>query len=222
MSKVVHEELTWGNLAQVIRTVQQGLQTGSIPSGFAESQQTDFIALTGTLNIQNGLAQNLDLTMLSPLLRVEGTGSVNLAQQAIEYRLTPRAVQSLTGQGGDLDLQGVGVPIVIRGGFNDVSVSIDFASVARDIARARAGTLIGGQAGAALSGNGSLEDAARGALRDALGGSRSDEESEEEDPGRRLLRGILGGSRPQTEEEPPAESDEEDDGEGEGEGGGGG
>lgn len=214
--------ITGVNLAQVIRTVQQGLQTGSIPSGFAESQQTDFIALTGTLNIQNGLAQNLDLTMLSPLLRVEGTGSVNLAQQAIEYRLTPRAVQSLTGQGGDLDLQGVGVPIVIRGGFNDVSVSIDFASVARDIARARAGTLIGGQAGAALSGNGSLEDAARGALRDALGGSRSDEESEEEDPGRRLLRGILGGSRPQTEEEPPAESDEEDDGEGEGEGGGGG
>jgi AsmA protein len=203
--------ITGVNLAQVIRTVQQGLSTGSIPAGFSEAQQTDFTALTGTINIQNGLAQNLDLTMLSPLLRVEGTGSVNLAEQAIEYRLTPRAVQSLTGQGGDLDLQGVGVPIVIRGGFSDVSVSIDFASVARDIARARAGTLIGGDVGAALSGGGSLEDAARGAIRDALGGNRTEEGSEEEDPAQRLLRGLFGGSRPQ-EEEAPAEDEEEQDG----------
>jgi AsmA protein len=210
--------ITGVNLAQVIRTVQQGISTGSIPSGFSEAQQTDFTALTGTINIQNGLAQNLDLTMLSPLLRVEGTGSVNLAEQAIEYRLTPRAVQSLTGQGGDLDLQGVGVPIVIRGGFNDVSISVDFASVARDIARARAGTLIGGQAGAALSGGGSLEDAARGAILDALGGNRSGDDAEEEDPAQRLLRGILGGSRPQQDEEPPAQDDEGEGG-GDGEGG---
>lgn len=207
--------ITGVNLAQVIRTVQQGLSTGSIPAGFSEAQQTDFTALTGTINIQNGLAQNLDLTMLSPLLRVEGTGSVNLAEQAIEYRLTPRAVQSLTGQGGDLDLQGVGVPIVIRGGFNDVSVSVDFASVARDIARARAGTLIGGDVGAALSNGGSLEDAARGAIRDALSGGGSGEASEEEDPAQRLLRGIFGGSRqPQEEEEPPADDGAEDDGSG--------
>lgn len=211
------------NLAQVIRTVQQGLESGSLPSGFSEGQQTDFTALTGTLNIDQGLAQNLDLTMLSPLLRVEGTGSVNLAEQQIQYRLTPRAVGSLAGQGGDLDLQGVGVPVVIRGGFNDVSVSIDFASVARDIARARAGTLVGGEAGAALSGGGSIQDAARGAIRDALG--RSDPATEE-DPGRRLLRGILGGSRdPQAEPEEPGEDPPQDDsgGEaGEGDSGGGG
>lgn len=208
------------NLAQVIRTVQQAIQTGSIPSGFAESQQTDFTALTGTLNIQQGLAQNLDLTMLSPLVRVAGTGSINLGRQEIEYRLTPRAVQSLTGQGGDLDLQGVGVPIIIRGGFNDVSVSVDFASVAGDIARARAGTLIGGQAGAALSGGGSLQDAARGAIMDALGGNREGEQAEE-DPARRLLRGILGGSRPaQPQPEPAPEPEPEPQPEGEGDDGG--
>ena len=204
--------VTGVNLAQVIRTVQQGLQSESIPAGFAETQQTDFTALTGTVDIENGLAQNLDLTMLSPLLRVEGAGAVNLAEQAIEYRLTPRAVQSLTGQGGDLDLQGVGVPIVIRGGFNDVQVSVDFAAVARDIARARAGTLLGGEAGAALSGGGSLGDAARGAVRDALGGGA--EEDEAEDPARRLLRGILGGSRASE----PAQDTEPEDGDGGAEG----
>ena len=204
--------ITGVNLAQVIRTVQQGLESGSIPSGFAEAQQTDFTALTGTLTIENGLARNLDLTMLSPLLRVEGSGSVNLAEQAIEYRLTPRAVQSLTGQGGDLDLQGVGVPIVMRGGFNDVSISVDFASVARDLARARAGDLIGGDAGAALSQGGSLRDAARGAVRDMLGGGAR-EEGEEEDPARRLLRGILGGAR---QDEPASGGDGDGDSGGDG------
>jgi AsmA protein len=208
--------ITGVNLAQVIRTVQQGIQSGSIPAGFSESQQTDFSALTGTINIERGLARNLDLSMLSPLLRVEGSGSVNLAEQMIEYRLTPRAVQTLTGQGGDLDLQGVGVPVILRGGFNDVSVTIDFASVARDIARARAATLIGGQAGAALSGGGTLQDAARGAVLDALT-RNAPENAEEEDPGRRLLRGLLGGSRPQPspdedadagDDEPAADDDE--------------
>ena len=65
-----------------------------------------------------------------------GVSAKNLAEQSIDYRLTPRAVQSLTGQGGDLDLRGLEVPIRIRGGFNNVSVGIDFEAVARDLLRA--------------------------------------------------------------------------------------
>lgn len=207
------------NLAQVIRTVQQAIQTGSLPSGFAESQQTDFTALTGSLNIQNGVARNLDLAMLSPLLRVEGAGQVDLGAQQIEYRITPRAVQQLTGQGGDLDLQGLAVPIRIRGGFNDVSVGVDFESVARDLVRARAGTLIGGDVGRALGEGQSVEDAARraagDALRNALGGDRPTEagaegEAEQDDSPAGLLRDLLNRRRTPPAEEEPAEDDPQD------------
>ncbi|MEQ8405884.1 MAG: AsmA family protein [Oceanicaulis sp.] len=204
------------NLAQVIRTVQQAVETGSLPAGFAESQQTDFTALTGTLNIENGVARNLDLTMLSPLLRVAGTGQVDLGAQQIEYRLTPRAVQAITGQGGDLDLQGLEVPIRINGGFNDVSVGIDFQAVARNLVRARAGDLIGGDVGRALGDGQSLEDAARGAagdaLRRALGGDRPEGEQSEEDRPGALLRDLLNRNR--------RDSNEDGEGEGDGEGGG--
>lgn len=198
------------NLAQVIRTVQQAVQTGSLPSGFAETQQTDFTALAGSLNIQNGVARNLDLTMLSPLLRVEGAGQVNLGAQEIEYRITPRAVQQLTGQGGDLDLQGLAVPIRIRGGFNDVSVGVDFEAVARDLVRARAGTLIGGDVGRALGEGQSVEDAARraagDALRNALGGARPAEgEAQPDDSPAGLLRDLLNRRRPPPAEEPAQE-----------------
>ncbi|MCH8489081.1 MAG: AsmA family protein [Oceanicaulis sp.] len=205
------------NLAQVIRTVQQAIQTGSLPSGFADTQQTDFSALTGSFNVRQGVAENLDLTMLSPLLRVEGAGTLNLAEQMIEYRLTPRAVQTLAGQGGDTDLQGLAVPVRIRGGFNDVAVSVDLEAVARDLVRLRAGSLIGGQAGQALTDGRRLEDVARDAatdaLRDALTGRpREGENGEQEthdDPARRLLEGVLG-RRPQPRQEP--EPEPEDDG----------
>ena len=188
------------NLAQVIRTVQQAIETGSLPSGFADSEQTDFSALSGSFNVRQGVAQNIDLAMLSPLLRVEGAGTLNLAEQLIDYRLTPRAVQTLAGQGGATDLQGLAVPVRIRGGFNDVSVSVDFEAVARDLVRLRAGSLIGGQAGQALTDGRSLEDvardAARDALRDALTGrprqNADGEEETQEDPARRLLEGVLG------------------------------
>lgn len=209
------------NLAQVIRTVQQAIQTGSLPSGFADTQQTDFSALTGSFNVRQGVAQNLDLTMLSPLLRVEGAGTLNLADQMIEYRLTPRAVQTLTGQGGETNLQGLAVPVRIRGGFNDVSVSVDLEAVARDLVRLRAGSLIGGQAGQALTDGRRLEDVARdaaqGALRDALTGrpreGENGQQETREDPARRLLEGVLG-RRPQPRPEPAPEPEPtpEDDG----------
>ena len=198
------------NLAQVIRTVQQAVETGSLPQGFAETAETDFTALGGTVTISNGVARNLDLAMLSPLLRVQGEGAVDLAAQAIDYRLTPRAVGELTGQGGDLNLQGLAVPVRIRGGFNAVDVSIDYDQVARDLIRARAGTLVGGDVGAALSDGRSPEDIAREAaaraLRDALGGEAGQTEGESgEDAAARLLRGFLAGRREPASEQPPAE-----------------
>ncbi|WP_158272160.1 AsmA family protein [Marinicauda salina] len=221
------------NLAQVVRTIQTAVETGELPSGFGERQQTDFTALAGTIAIENGLARNTDLLMLSPLLRVRGDGEVSLAEQRIDYRINPRAVGSLTGQGGDVDLQGLEVPIRIRGGFNDVSIGVDFEAVARDLVRARAGELIGGEAGQALGEGRSIEDVAAEALLDRLMGRDEDDASSEtpgeteadtepaaetdsEDPAievpgpaRSILEGLLSGAlgeeQPEETEEPPSD-----------------
>ncbi len=191
------------NLAQVIRTVQDAISTGQLPAGFADQQQTDFTSLGGTFQITNGRVENLDLAMLSPLIRVAGQGTVDLANQTIDYRLNPRAVGSLSGQGGAIDLNGVGVPITLRGSFNDVSVGIDYATLARDIARSQAAGALGDRLPDTPLGN-----AARGLLNQPEGQSR------EEAVGN-ALRGLLGNRRPPQDE--PAEGDgdgeeEEDDG----------
>lgn len=163
------------NLAQVIRTVQDVIATGELPSGFSEQQRTDFTSLGGSFTVTNGRVENLDLAMLSPLIRVAGQGTVDLANQAIEYRLTPRAVSSLSGQGGEPDLQGVGVPILLRGDFNNVSAGIDFATLVRELALAQAA----------------------GGLGDLLNrpGQDSADDSADEDPAQRLLRELLDRAR---------------------------
>ncbi len=201
------------NIPAVIRSLERTLETRELPRGFGESQTTDFTELSGTVEIANGLARNLDLTMLSPLLRVQGQGEIDLAGRRIDYRLTPRAVETLAGQGGELDLQGVPIPIRVRGGFNDLSIGLDYEAIAQSLVRRRAGDAVGGEAGRVLREGGSLEDAARGALgealRDALGGREEPQQDEageapadgeaaqsqpaerERDPGRALLEGLL-------------------------------
>jgi len=193
------------NLAQVIRTVQNAIATGELPAGFSEQQQTDFTSLGGTFTVRNGQVQNLDLAMLSPLIRVDGQGVVNLPGQSIEYRLSPRAVTSLSGQGGEPDLQGVGVPILLRGDFNNVSVGIDFPTLVSELARAQATGALDD-----VLGDDPLGDAVRGLLNRGRGDRSDDDEPPDEDPGARLLRGLLDAARDRGDDE-----DETEDGEGE-------
>jgi AsmA protein len=50
-----------------------------------------------------------------PLVRMNGSGKMDLADQTLDVRLNPRVVASLAGQGGDVAVKGIGVPIVVDG-----------------------------------------------------------------------------------------------------------
>ena len=175
------------NLAQMIRTVQTALQNRALPTAFAESEQTDFSSLGGTFTVTNGVVSNQDLQMLSPLLRVLGDGRIDLGAQEIDYRLTPRAVQSLTGQGGSLDLQGLEVPVRLRGNFNNVSAGIDFEAVARNLLTQQAGRLLqqSGDDEGDEDAPTSPEDVVRGLFGQILNNTRSEpeEDTPDEDTG---------------------------------------
>jgi AsmA protein len=185
------------NLAQAIRGIESALTSRSLPDGFGEQEETDFSALEGTFTVANGIATNNDLIMLSPLVRVDGAGTIGIGQQTIDYRLRPRAVASIQGQGGERDLQGVVVPIVISGTFNEPRVGIDWDVVGRALVQGTVSSIIAGE---------DPEDAIRNALGNALGlggsGSGSDEETpdgsadeEDADPAERLLQGLFGNQR---------------------------
>src|SRR3546814_6403719 len=96
-----------------------------------EAQQTDFAELGGTFRIQSGVLVSDDLRMLAPLFRVEGAGQSNIAERTADFRLVPRLVARLEGQGGQADLGGIAVPIVVTGTYDDLSFTPDLAEIGR-------------------------------------------------------------------------------------------
>lgn len=224
------------NLAQMIRGVLTAIETRQLPrEAIGEQQETDFSALHGTIAIANGVARNQDLTMLSPLLRVSGQGQVDLGAQSLDYRLTPRAVANLSGQGGETDLQGIPVPVLISGSFSDPRITLDFAAIARSLVQARAQGQLG-DLGQLLDLDRVREQGAGGLLDILTGagaGTQTDQTGEgETQPGEETgeepvsdqdraedaIRGLLGEAfrraQQDAEEEPAAEETEGDGGSG--------
>lgn len=97
------------DLGAMIRNV--GAAFGADGAG----QKTEYSDLGATVQIVDGVARNEDLDLKAPLFRVEGKGAVDLPRRQIDYRLTPRLVASLQGQGATGQAAGLTVPVLITG-----------------------------------------------------------------------------------------------------------
>ncbi|SNY90761.1 Uncharacterized protein involved in outer membrane biogenesis [Cohaesibacter sp. ES.047] len=114
------------NIPQMLRNLR-----GNILQGWASSdaQSTDFSALTASFQFDNGQVTNNDLQMLSPLLRLDGSGTIDLPNKRIDYRATPKLIAKLEGQGGPVDANGVPIPIIIRGSLDDPRIYPDIPGI---------------------------------------------------------------------------------------------
>ncbi len=114
------------NIASMMRNL-----TGSILNGWerSDSQKTDFASLSATYQINQGIAVNNDLAMIGPLVRLTGAGTVNMPSQYIDYKVEPKLVASLEGQGGVADLTGFNVPIIIKGPWSNPDIYPDIAGI---------------------------------------------------------------------------------------------
>ena len=119
------------NLAAMVRNVSGAF----LNPGASDEQKTDFAELSGTFNITLGILSNDDLKLLNPLLRITGKGTSDLPKRTVKYRITPKAVASVEGQGAAGDESGVAVPVIIEGPWHDLSYKPDLAGVIEDIAK---------------------------------------------------------------------------------------
>ena len=117
------------NLAAMVRNVT----TSFFDPEAQKTQKTDFAELSGTFVIQNGILKNDDLKLISPLLRLNGAGTSDLPQRTVDYRIEPKLVAALEGQGGTRDAEGIMVPVIITGPWHDLSYRPDLASVAEEV-----------------------------------------------------------------------------------------
>ncbi|WP_170984185.1 AsmA family protein [Rhodoligotrophos defluvii] len=93
---------------------------------------TDFSLFEGSFQVENGVAANDDLTLLGPLVRVSGEGSVDLARQTLDYRVDPQLVAKLQPKNGEQALEGFSVPIVVKGPWSRPKIYPDIEGVMKD------------------------------------------------------------------------------------------
>lgn len=113
------------NIAHEIRKAQAAISGKTISDN--EPQETDFAELRASALIKQGVITNKDLYLASPVLRVNGEGDVDLVKEKVDYLVTTKIVGTLKGQGGGSveQLKGVAVPVRIKGGLADPSLSVD-------------------------------------------------------------------------------------------------
>lgn len=103
-------------------------------SGFRKSpsEKTDFSALAASFTVANGVAQNQDLQLLSPLLRVTGSGTIHMPERTVDYTVKPKLVASLEGQQGEATTSGIEVPVRITGSWDHPTYRPDLKGVLSD------------------------------------------------------------------------------------------
>lgn len=116
------------NIPQMIR----GIGQGRFSAGTAPTDKTDFSEMTSTWTVTNGVAQNQDLRLVSPLMRLTGSGSVMLPGRELDYTLKPKIVASLEGQGGDHNASGIEIPVRVTGPWEKPKFQPDLKGVLRD------------------------------------------------------------------------------------------
>jgi len=114
------------NIPQMVR----GFGRPSGESGGVE--KTDFSELASSWVVTAGVAENRDLRLIGPLLRMTGSGSVSLPAREMDMMLRPKIVASLSGQGGEQNLSGIEIPVRVHGSLEKPKITPDLGGAFKD------------------------------------------------------------------------------------------
>ncbi len=117
------------NIARLVRTVKTTIVNGWHK---APKERTDFAELSANFHIQDGIAATDSLKLLGPLVRLRGKGEIDLLRRRLDLRVEPKLVASLKGQGGREELEGLPVPIIVKGPWDNPRIYPDIEGILRD------------------------------------------------------------------------------------------
>jgi AsmA protein len=114
------------NVAQMIRNL-----TSSTLSGWQEGkeQTTDLSQLSASFRIEKGQAVTTDLNLVGPLVRMTGTGTIDLGTKQLAFRVEAKLVMTTEGQGRASDPVGLGIPVMIEGPWAQPRIYPDMAGI---------------------------------------------------------------------------------------------
>lgn len=118
------------NLAQSIREAKAKINGTAAPVA-AGDLQTDFSSLIAEVSIKQGIVTTTKLLAQAPFMRITGSGTVDLPKESLNYLVKAKIVASDKGQGGEdlKELNGLTIPVKLKGAWTNPSVSLDLASL---------------------------------------------------------------------------------------------
>ena len=114
------------NVAQMIRALTSGTLSGWQQG---EAQSTDLSQLGASFRVEKGQATTTDLTLVGPLVKMTGAGTVDLGNQTLAFRVEPKLVLTTEGQGRAADPVGFGIPVIIDGPWAEPRIYPEIAGI---------------------------------------------------------------------------------------------
>ena len=151
------------DLAGMIRNVKAAF---GLAQKASQRPRTDFAELNAPFSIKQGLVHTPQTSLKSPLIRVIAAGDANLVNETLDFRVEPKVVATIKGQGDAEQRSGLMVPVLVSGTFSDPKFTPDLAGIAK---KQLEQTIMGAGKGDKPMDKESLEDTAKGVLKNLLG-----------------------------------------------------
>ena len=116
------------DLAAMVRNV--GSAFGLAEKG-GERPKTDFTELDFPYAIKNGSVNTPQSNLKSPFIRIIAAGTADLVKETLDFRVEPKAVASIKGQGDEAQRGGIMVPVVVSGTFASPKFRPDLSAAAK-------------------------------------------------------------------------------------------
>ena len=126
------------NLAQVIagaRARLAGDKSADAGNGIGSDEKTPFNRFAASFNVSDGVLAGKDLNLATAALEADGSGSYDLADNALDYTVAVKVPEGASGKLGEL--AGLSVPIKLTGNLMSPSYSLDVKSALRGAAEQR-------------------------------------------------------------------------------------
>jgi len=153
-----------GILRSVLETILSGWQTNA-------SDRTKFSTFSASLRIKDGQARTEDVRFDGPLVRVTATGTTNLIDQTLDFRLEPKLVTSGGRQGSGAETTSLGVAVLAKGPWSNPQIYADLPDILSNPAAALGKLRAGDKGLGGMLGGSGAKDLMKG-LDDLIGGGR--------------------------------------------------
>lgn len=136
------------NLLGMIQNLQAAFGSGTA----TDTQETDFSEFESKFTITNGVVNTSGTTVSSPVLRVEVTGSADLVNEGLDFRVNPTYINPKNQREAGLSISGNQVPVLVSGTFSDPKFKPDLETAAKKVVTEKITEKLGEVLGESLSG----------------------------------------------------------------------